>query len=274
MVAPAMSLTELIGFAIGCMLVALGVASIAGWAIRRRAAERLLLLFGIWCLLYGLRLVPEQAAVRASIGISNRTAAYVIGFITYIINVPGGLFFEALLGPGWKQSIRRFWQLMAVYAAAAISIDLISARPHLAMGPNRPLVLAGLAVQALNVWIYRRRLSRLFTTPVIAAAGCALLFFVTNENLGRPLLPVVNLEPVGVLIFVAALSYGVAGSVFRVVPRLTTCLPHRLTEIAPRTTVRILDQEPAVGAVWLALAEARGGARIPQYKKDRRRASR
>ena len=29
---------------------------------------------------------------------------------------------------------------------------------------------------------------------------------------------------------------------------------------------RLLDEEPAVGAVWLALAEARGGARVPRYK--------
>src|SRR5436190_11582977 len=62
-------------------------------------------------------------------------------------------------------------------------------------------------------------------------------------------------------------AFLLAGTVFRVVPRLTTCLPHRLTEIAPRATCRLLDEEPALGAVWLALAEARGGARIPKYKK-------
>ena len=62
-------------------------------------------------------------------------------------------------------------------------------------------------------------------------------------------------------------AFLLAGTVFRVVPRLTTCLPHRLTEIAPRATCRLLDDEPALGAVWLALAEARGGARIPKYKE-------
>jgi hypothetical protein len=30
--------------------------------------------------------------------------------------------------------------------------------------------------------------------------------------------------------------------------------------------VQTLQEEPAVGAVWLALAEARGGARVPSYK--------
>jgi N-acetylglucosamine kinase-like BadF-type ATPase len=64
-----------------------------------------------------------------------------------------------------------------------------------------------------------------------------------------------------------AFTFLLAGSVFRVVPWLTTHLPARLTEIAPRCTVRVLEEEPAVGAVWLALAEARGGARVPSYKR-------
>jgi N-acetylglucosamine kinase-like BadF-type ATPase len=63
-----------------------------------------------------------------------------------------------------------------------------------------------------------------------------------------------------------AFTFLLAGSVFRVVPWLTAHLPHRLTEIAPRSSVQILEEEPAVGAVWLALEEARGGARIPKYK--------
>ena len=35
---------------------------------------------------------------------------------------------------------------------------------------------------------------------------------------------------------------------------------------APRCQVQVLLEEPAVGAVWLALADARGAARVPRYK--------
>ncbi len=65
-----------------------------------------------------------------------------------------------------------------------------------------------------------------------------------------------------------AFTFHLAGGVFRVVPWLANELPRRLVEIAPRSQARVLDREPAVGAVWLALAEARGGARIPHYKPD------
>ncbi len=221
------------------MLLALGFGSVAAWLLRRRAPERLLLLFGLWCLLYGLRLVAHQAPVQLSVGGSTRTWDYIIAFVTYAINVPGALFFEALLGPGWKQSVRRVWQLDAVYAAVAVSTDFIAGRPRLAMGPNRPLVLAGLAVQALNVWLYRRRLSRLFTSPAVAAAGLVLLIFVANQNL-RP--AVVDLEPVGVLIFVTALAYGVVGIVFRGEAELLAV--QRELETARQIQLSLLPREP------------------------------
>ena len=80
-----MSLTELIGIAIGCMLMALGFGSIAAWLLRHRAAEPLLLLFGIWCSRYGLRLVALQPPVHGSIGGSHRTWDYIIAFVTYVI---------------------------------------------------------------------------------------------------------------------------------------------------------------------------------------------
>jgi N-acetylglucosamine kinase-like BadF-type ATPase len=63
-----------------------------------------------------------------------------------------------------------------------------------------------------------------------------------------------------------AFTFYLAGGVFRVVPSLAAVLPRRLVEVAPRCQVQLLDEEPAVGAVWLALAEAREGAQITHYK--------
>jgi len=61
-------------------------------------------------------------------------------------------------------------------------------------------------------------------------------------------------------------TFYLAGGAFRVVPWLADELSRRLVEVAPRGQVQVLDDEPAVGAVWLALAEARGGAKVPRYK--------
>jgi N-acetylglucosamine kinase-like BadF-type ATPase len=63
-----------------------------------------------------------------------------------------------------------------------------------------------------------------------------------------------------------AFAFYLAGGVFHGVPTLAADLAHRLGEVAPRSDVEPLDVEPAMGAVWLALAEARGGARLPRYR--------
>jgi len=56
-----------------------------------------------------------------------------------------------------------------------------------------------------------------------------------------------------------------AGGIFRGVPGLMGDVESRLSEVAPRSAVRLLDVEPAVGAVRLALAAARGTVTIPSY---------
>jgi N-acetylglucosamine kinase-like BadF-type ATPase len=63
----------------------------------------------------------------------------------------------------------------------------------------------------------------------------------------------------------AAISYVLAGGVFRGVPWLAQRLSERLAEIAPRASVVTLDVEPAVGAVRLATAEAEGTLVLPAY---------
>jgi N-acetylglucosamine kinase-like BadF-type ATPase len=59
-----------------------------------------------------------------------------------------------------------------------------------------------------------------------------------------------------------------AGGIFRAVGWLEQELTRRLPLSAPGSTVRLLDREPASGAVALALHEAAGGAPIPKYKMD------
>src|SRR5438034_4768646 len=63
-----------------------------------------------------------------------------------------------------------------------------------------------------------------------------------------------------------AFPFILAGGVFPVVPWLGDEVARRLIEVAPRSHVRLLDREPAAGAVCLAQAEASGGLRIPHYK--------
>jgi glucosamine kinase len=62
-----------------------------------------------------------------------------------------------------------------------------------------------------------------------------------------------------------AFGFVLAGGAFKAAPWLVEELVRRLPALAPRATVTRLEAEPAQGAVWLALAEARGGVRLPAY---------
>lgn len=56
-----------------------------------------------------------------------------------------------------------------------------------------------------------------------------------------------------------------SGGMIKSATWLAAELTARLAEVAPRGLVAPLDVEPAMGAVRLALAEARGGIRVPSY---------
>ncbi len=56
-----------------------------------------------------------------------------------------------------------------------------------------------------------------------------------------------------------------AGGIFRGVPWLRRDVAAQLSEVAPRSVVQVLDVEPAVGAVRLAIAATRGPVTIPAY---------
>lgn len=59
-----------------------------------------------------------------------------------------------------------------------------------------------------------------------------------------------------------------SGGIFRAVPWLEQELGRRLPMACPRSRTALLAEEPAIGAVRLALAEARGGYQIPVYKAE------
>ena len=79
---------------------------------------------------------------------------------------------------------------------------------------NSPIVFGGILVALANLLFYRDRVSPIFRSRVMALSAAVLLLFVANENLRRPVLPSVNIEPIGVLVFVLTLGSAVVGRVF------------------------------------------------------------
>ena len=109
------------------------------------------------------------------------------------------------------------------------------------------------AVAALGVVVERARSEGDFVAAEILGSA--------SEELTRAAASVIERLSMRGESFITVL----AGGMFRVIPWLADDVTRRLAEVAPRTTVKTLGVEPAMGAVELALRELKGGVRLPPY---------
>src|SRR5262249_2279703 len=107
---------------------------------------------------------------------------------------------------------------------------------------NSGLVLTIVSTGLINV-VYSSAVRGLRTPlgePMVIAGGLILLLFVVNENLGAPLSRGVNVEPIGVLIFILCLGYALGRSVFRAEAEFLTV--QRELEMARNIQLSLLPQ--------------------------------
>jgi sigma-B regulation protein RsbU (phosphoserine phosphatase) len=212
-----MSRGQLAAIAIGVTLLALGCVSIAAAALRLRRSSMTLVTFGFWCAMYGARLLASQPAVRATLGGAPAHWQTFGWVVTYTINVPITIFAASLIGAGWRRST---WWLVAgvsVFAMIGIASDLVSGKPGSASAVNSSVVLTALNIGLANI-IYLavdRGMRTPLTDPIVMIGGLVFVLFVVNENLGEVAMRGVNIEPIGVLVFILCLGYAVGRSVFR-----------------------------------------------------------
>ncbi|PYQ53049.1 MAG: hypothetical protein DMF59_02875 [Acidobacteria bacterium] len=141
---------DLVHDAVGTALMIIGLACVAVSRLRVRGNAAALLWFGLFTLLYGLRLITASG-LPALLGFSLASAHYATSWITYVIPVPGWQMARALVGDGWKGSLR--WQVAAFAVLAPIGIlsDVIQHRPESLRLANSVLVVIGGLNLILNV---------------------------------------------------------------------------------------------------------------------------
>lgn len=197
---------EIPGAAVGFMLLGLGLAAGVAALARRRTAEPALVSFSALCTLYAVRLLCDIDVVRVLYSLPLEHWQKLINVLTYLIPVPAILFIERVVGPGWRSSIRRMWQLSTALAAVAVPWEIASSSPGVLLGPYRILVILGLVVTVANLFAPSRE--RTPDRRLLRASFVVLGLFALYENLGEMgvFLGDYDLEPVGFLLFVAGLG--------------------------------------------------------------------
>ena len=139
-----------------------------------------------------------------------------------------------------------------------------------------PLLLAHFGVNRPQGLIHEVYHSNLKPAAIGALAQCVHQAFATGDEVAIGILRGAANELESSAMSVARrlelvgrpFVFILAGGIFKAVPWLQDELSRRLPVTAPRSTVRVLEGEPASGAVRLALQEASGQAAIPHYRAD------
>ncbi len=195
-----------------------GLAACGIAAIRGRGGVRILLWFGIFSAMYGVRLLAQVPAGTSVLPQLTRAyRPYLIAIITYLIMIPALLFWlELSLG-----KLRRFLQITvfaaAVIGIAGICVAFITRSPYSLMPYNSALVIwTFLVLVVVNAVPSLGRESLLIQSRISAIGTLVLAVAVLSSNLNlflrRPSSP--YFEPLAFAVFVFSLGYVAAEKIF------------------------------------------------------------
>src|SRR5436305_2808609 len=197
---------DLVPVAVGIFLAGIGMVAAALALAFWRRRDRALLWLALCTAGYGVRLATERRLGLPPFGLPPASIPLLDRGLTYLLPIGFLLVLEALIGPGWKRSLRRLWQIQLAFTAVALPIEV-------ARGTSAPfarlyqiLLLTGLVV--VFVQVYGPGLPGSPDVRRLRAAGLALGLFVVNENLeSLGLVPWrLSIEWVGFLGFLAVLG--------------------------------------------------------------------
>ena len=246
---------EFASITIGVVLLFAGLAGLSLFALRRRARELTLVYFGIFSILYGIRLLAQQSIAQSLFDVDPRFWGLLIWLITCTILLPLSLFIYELADAPLKKMLR--WVLAIQGALAAVGIaGPIFGIPLAALRLlNYVVVLGSVAAGAVYmVWNRSRSAAKPLSreTGVLLGGFSAWFVLIVHANLGAiGLLPGRNIEALGFLIFVGSLAYVSAQRIFVNEERLLTI--HKELEIARQIQSSTLPREvPRLPSLELA----------------------
>jgi phosphoserine phosphatase RsbU/P len=206
----------------GIFLSGLSVVIGALAVLFRRGGDRSPLWFSLFTGIYGLRLVVDSFPAELLLEMAPAARQLVISTLTYLIPIPFTLFVAELVGPGWRNSTRRVWQIFLLYAAVAIPAEIVRGTPGAFSEPYRLFVLVSLVFVLGR--IYRPGPPASADVRLLRGSGVMLALFVVNENLeDLNVLPwQLDAEWIGFLLFLCILGWIAARRILDAQRRLSS----------------------------------------------------
>ena len=237
---------------LGTLFAALGLSALLLSLFPWRSRDPSLIYFGIFSLLYGVRLLIDSYSARFLIPAPAFFWPHLSAVISYLVTIPFTLFAEQFLGKGWKNTIR--WSIVAqiLFATGAIAADTALKTPY-SVGTYENL-LAILVVLVILGNGVRRGLPPTPELRVMDAGFLIFAMFLTHENLmSLGVFPInLGLEALGLMCFIGCLGYASARRFFHNERQLAALEQEMQT--ASKILASILPQEaPGFPGVDIAM---------------------
>jgi phosphoserine phosphatase RsbU/P len=210
---------EFASTAAGVALLTVAFAALAVFLSRRRTSDVTLIYFGLFCLLYGFRLLTNASSFPALFDLSRKFWVYLNWAITCMIILPLELFLYQLVVARLQVLIR--WMLCGQAAFAVFGIVAAAAGMDLGELSTANSIVVLLTVLLPLPFMFREwmRLSpgqRLSREVLVFLGGFSVwgIFILYQNTVSLRALGKYNVEFVGFLIFVACLGYVAAQRTF------------------------------------------------------------
>jgi sigma-B regulation protein RsbU (phosphoserine phosphatase) len=167
--------------ALGFVLLAAGVGSLALSVANRRLSGLPLFAFGVLALLYGAGFLVASPVLAPLFGVPRRSLAFAAGFIYYVLPIPGLVYAEQIRGPGWHGLLRRLWQVTIPFAVGFIVYDLAVDTPLASFRIYGFYIIGVMSVLLPHVVAWRQK-DRVESTARTVGTG-ALVLSILNDNL-------------------------------------------------------------------------------------------
>lgn len=209
---------ELLPILASLLLLFAALIAIAIFFFRRTSRDLTLIYFGLFCILYAVRLLANQQTMARLFGYSPMFWRYVDWLITCTILLPFSLFLFQIVGERLRKLLRWLLAFQAVFAVVGISAALLHLRLSPFYAANSLVVFASLFSAGAFLLLTRHSNgSRPLTREVrIFLGGFAVwLVFIIHANLlGLHIFRGNNAEYLGFLVFVGCLGYIAARRTF------------------------------------------------------------
>jgi phosphoserine phosphatase RsbU/P len=200
---------------ISAILLTIGLIALGVFFFRNRVAERVLLYFGIFVVLYAVRVFLRDRAILSVFAIPPGLARHVVRTITFTIGLASLSIILEVVQARWRTVFRWALAVQLTFTVLALLAEAFGVALRAADIANNLLVLASWVLLIVFLFFLRSP-GRMPGELRVFAAGLAVLgVFVLHANLASlHLVPGADVEPVGFIIFVSSLGYLVARRIF------------------------------------------------------------